>query len=283
MSKTPTKDIVATAIIEQISTYSATSGKNYRSLTWRMDTAKAILGIKDKAAKPIVKAKTADQLQSEIIAALTATVKNAGVRKLQSIIKGETSLNEVVAHIATTITTPAVVATPTEADYQALLSQMTTDNLFEMLRACSTCAPIATKATKAAPARAKGGYTSVDDKTAYTIAAVYLAHYLNDKREGNRTFAPECFLGKRCANATMALRRFLYSTICRDNCAIHNSMPVAVAEWYKANPYKVAPHAGDKTYNPEKDLANLFAQDSSLREMVEGWKDEPYIAAVLKK
>ena len=282
-TQTAAKDAVATAIIEQISAYSATSGKNFRALAWRVDAAKAILGIKTKEAKPTVTPKSADRLQSEIIAALSTFVKKSGVRKLQSIVKGETSLNDVVAGIATTISTLPQVAAPSEDEYNALLAKMNTTQLFEMLRVVSTAAPVATsKKTETTKTRAKGGYVSVDDETAYTIAAVYLTHYKKDKLTGARTNAPDCFLGKRCANATMALRRFLYSTICRDNCAIYNSMPIAVAEYYKAHPYNVAPHAGDKTYNPEKDLAALL-EDASLRQMIESWKDEPYIAAVLKK
>lgn len=276
-TQTTAKDAVTTAIIEQISAYKALP------LTWRVETAKAILKIKTKEAKPTVTPKSADRLQSEIIAALSTFVKKSGVRKLQSIVKGETSLNDVVAGIATTISTLPQLVAPSENDYNGYLASMTAEQLFTMLRECATYHPSkAAKAETATKTRAKGGYVSVDDETAYTIAAVYLSHYKNDKLVGARTNAPDCFLGKRCANATMALRRFLYSTICRDNCAIYNSMPIAVAEYYKAHPYNVAPHAGDKTYQPEKDLATLL-EDASLRQMIESWKDEPYIAAVLKK
>ena len=276
-TQTTATDAVSTAIIEQISAYKALP------LSWRVETAKAILKIKTKEARPTVTPKSADRLQSEIIAALSTFVKKSGVRKLQSIVKGETSLNDVVAGIATTISTLPQVVAPSEDDYNGYLASMTAEQLFTMLRECATYHPSkAAKAETATKTRAKGGYVSVDDETAYTIAAVYLTHYKKDKLVGARTNAPDCFLGKRCANATMALRRFLYSTICRDNCAIYNSMPIAVAEYYKAHPYNVAPHAGDKTYNPEKDLSALLA-DASLREMIESWKDEPYIAAVLKK
>lgn len=283
MSKknTPTKDVVAAAIIEQIRAYSATAGRNSRPLSWRVDTAKAILGIKDKAAKPIVKNRTAEQMQDDIIERVSRYVSKLGVRKLQAIVAGEDTLRDCLVGIPTTITTQPEVKPATEDDYNALLEQMTQANLFEMLKACSTYK--ATKATKPAKATTKGGYVSVDDKTAYTIAAVYLSHYKYDKREGGRTYAPECFLGGRTANATMALRRFLYSTLVKDDCAIYNSMPVAAYEWYKANPYNVVPHAGDKEYNPEKDIAALIAEDATLLEMIKGWQGEPYVKAVRKK
>ena len=75
----------------------------------------------------------------------------------------------------------------------------------------------------------------------------------------------------------MALRRFLFSTICRDLCSIHNSMPAISYEFYKSKPYL---KQGEEA---KKDLLELLRDEPNLLAMVEGWKDEPYIKAVLAK
>ncbi len=272
------------AITEQISGYAGSL-----PLVWRIATAKSILGIKTKEPKDITVNNAVEDVQKEIIAAISTYVSKQGLRKLAAIIKGEVTLTDCLSGISTTVTTPATVAEPTEDEYNALLAQMDNDRLFDMLRAVSTTTPAqaekavakaakTAKATKAAKTN-KGGFTSVDDATAVGLAWYYLGSYLINTKNGLRTLAPSYFREGRVANATMALRRFLFSTLCKDECSIYNSLPVAVAEAYKANPlYKATDFEQNKAA-----LDKLIVENPDLLEMIKGWKDEPYIKAVLKK
>ena len=264
-TQTATKDAVAVAILNQIGGYSN------RPLTWRVETAKAILKVKDKAVKATTTAKTDKQLKAEIIDALIKFVSKQGVRKLQAIIKGEISLNDVVKGITTSVTTTPDPIKATEAEYQSLLDRMTEGQLFAMLKALTTYTPVKAKAAKATTP-SKGGYTSLDDQTAYAIAA----EYLTKVAEGGRVCAPEGFLGKRTANPTTAVRRFIFSTICRDLCDILNSVPAAVAEYYTAN-------APEITSDPENTVKMILDDHKEIYETIKGWQDEPYIKSVLKK
>lgn len=275
--KATQKDAVAVAVQAQINAYTQS-----RPLTWRVDTAKAILKIKDKAAKPEVKAKTADELQSEIIAAVSKYVGKLGVRKLTEIIKGESSLYDAFTGIATTVTILPDVKPITEAEYQSLLDSMTVEQLFSMLKALTTYNPTKAKAEaeaiKAAKAAKKSNaYISIPDKEAYEIACYYLDCYSVDRKHGRRTLAPECLRGGRTPNPTMALRRFLFSVICREECAIYNSMPAICYEFYKSKPYL------KRGEDAKQDLQQTLKEEPDLMEMIKGWKDEPYIKAVLKK
>lgn len=267
MSKKTQLDAVAAAISEQIATYR-------RPLVWRVETAKSILKIKEKAPKDIVTPKTAEELQSEIIAALSTYVGKQGVRKLQGIISGSISLNEVVAGIATSTITKAEkvkAEAATEAAYEALLSQMNKPQLFAMLDKAKDYTKPA-KTAKAGKAAKSGGYVSIDDDLAYTIAY----EYLTTVASGGRACSPQGFLGKRTANPTTALRRFIFSTICRLDCSIYNSMPATVADYYKANP--ISPIS-----EPKNKVMALLDERKDILEMVRGWQGEPYIKAVLSK
>ena len=275
MSKKTTLDAVAAAISEQIATYR-------RPLVWRVETAKSILKIKEKAPKDIVTPKTAEELQSEIIAALSTYVGKQGVRKLQGIISGSVNLNEVVSGIATSTITKAEqvkAEAATEDAYNALLAQMNKPQLFAMLDEAKdyTKPAKAAKATKADKSTKSGGYVSIPDKEAYEIACYYLENYSTDQKWKRKTLAPECLRGGRTANATMALRRFLFSTICRDLCSIYNSMPAISYEFYKNKPYI------KQGEDAKSDLQELLREEPNLLAMIEGWKDEPYIKAVLSK
>ena len=265
MSKKTTLDTVAAAIAEQIATYR-------RPLAWRVATAKSILKIKEKAAKPIVKARSAEELQSEIIAAVRKYVGKLGVRKLQDIVKGEASLYDAFIGIATTTTRmpePTKAEPITEDTYKALLSQMNKPQLFAMLQEAANYTKPA-KAAKAAPK--SGGYVSVSDEMAYTIAYEYLSTVV----AGGRACSPQGFLGKRTANPTTALRRFIFSTICRLDCSIYNSMPASVADYYKANAPLMVADAKEK-------VEALLTEHKDILDMIRGWQGEPYIKAVLSK
>ena len=267
MSKNTKLDTVAAAIAEQIATYR-------RPLVWRVETAKSILKIKEKAAKPIVKARSAEELQSEIIAAVRKYVGKLGVRKLQDIVKGEASLYDAFIGIATTITTmpePAKAEAITEDAYNALLSQMNKPQLFAMLDAAKDYIKPA-KATKAGKSTKSGGYVSISDEMAYTIAY----EYLSKLTEGGRACSPQGFLGKRTANPTTALRRFIFSTICRLDCSIYNSMPATVADYYKANAPEIVADA-------KAQVMAILDEHKDILEMIRGWQSEPYIKAVLAK
>lgn len=273
--KATQKDAVAVAVQAQINAYTQS-----RPLQWRVDTAKAILKIKDKAAKPEVKAKTADELQSEIIAAVSKYVGKLGVRKLTEIIKGESSLYDAFIGIATTVTIMPDVKPITEAEYQSLLDSMTVEQLFSMLKALTTYTPAKAKAEAEAiktTKPAKSGYITIPDKEAYEIACYYLECYSVDRKFDRRTLAPECLRGGRTPNPTMALRRFLFSTICREECSLHNSMPAICYEFYKSHPYL---KQGEEA---KQDLQELLKEEPDLMDMIKAWKDEPYIKAVLNK
>lgn len=270
MSKKTPINPVAVAVIEQINAYD-------RPLAWRIDAAKTILKIKDKEVKPLVTPKTAEQLQSEILTSLSNFVKKQGLRKLQAIVKGEVNLSEAVSGIETAITTAPIITPPSEDEYSALLAQMTDTQLFDMLKVTTTYKISEVKKIEKVETRAKGGYISVDEDTAYQIAAFYLIDYSCNKKNGKRTNAPLCFLGKRSANATQAIRRFLFSTVCADECDIKYSMPLAAYEFYKTKPYL---KNGEES---KSDLLELLTEEPSLKEMIIGWKDEPYIKSILKK
>lgn len=265
MSKKTTLDTVAAAIAEQIATYR-------RPLAWRVATAKSILKIKEKAAKPTVEARSAEELQSDIIAAVRKYVGKLGVRKLQGIISGSISLNDAVSGISTTITRkpePTKAEAITEDTYKALLSQMNKPQLFAMLQEAANYTKPA-KAAKAAPK--SGGYVSISDEVAYSIAY----EYLSKLTEGGRACSPQGFLGKRTANPTTALRRFIFSTICKGECSIYNSMPATVADYYKANAPEIVADA-------EAQVMAILDEHKDILEMIRGWQGEPYIKAVLSK
>lgn len=267
MSKKTTLDAVAAAIAEQIATYR-------RPLAWRVETAKSILKIKEKAAKPTVEARSAEELQSDIIAAVRKYVSKQGVRKLQGIISGSISLNDAVSGISTTITRmpePTKAEPTTEDTYNALLSQMNKPQLFAMLDAAKDYIKPA-KATKAGKSTKSGGYVSISDEMAYTIAYEYLSTVV----AGGRACSPQGFLGKRTANPTTALRRFIFSTICRLDCSIYNSMPASVADYYKANTPEMVADAKEK-------IEALLTEHKDILDMIRGWQGEPYIKAVLAK
>lgn len=275
MSKT-NKSAVAAAVIEQIKTFD-----KLRPLSLRVDISKRILGIKSKEDKAIITPKPADELQKEIINNITSFINNLGIRKLQAIIKGEINLNEVVAKISMVNTTQPTITPPTEEEYNGYLNQMDDKQLFEMLKEITTYNLEFDRAAKAAKAAkvAKGiGYISIPDKDAYAIADYYIEFYTADKQNNRgRTLAPECLRGGRSANATMALRRFLFSTICRDECSVYNSLPVAAYEFYKTKPYL---KVGD---DAKRDLFEELKNNPDVMEMIKSWKDEPYIKSVLKK
>lgn len=267
MSKKTQLDAVAAAISEQIATYR-------RPLVWRVETAKSILKIKEKAPKDIVTPKTAEELQSEIITALSTYVGKQGVRKLQGIISGSVNLNEVVSGIATSTITKAEkvkAEAATEAAYEALLAQMNKPQLFAMLQEAANYTKPA-KAAKAGKSTKSGGYVSISDEMAYTIAY----EYLSKLTEGGRACSPQGFLGKRTANPTTALRRFIFSTICKGECSIYNSMPATVADYYKANAPEIVADA-------KAQVMAILDEHKDILEMIRGWQSEPYIKAVLAK
>lgn len=272
------------ALIEQI--VAATGkGKNACPLSWRVDTAKAILGEKPaKAAKPTIITKSRQQVQQEVIDRLTSYIKKAGMPKLKALISGDATVADALIGITTKSTIQPLVSIPTEGEYNSLLNKMTLPQLVSMLQATLTYKPVATTTTKstttttkAATTTKSSGYVSIPDKEAYEIACYYLEQYSCGRKWNRKALAPECLRGGRTANPTMALRRFLFSTICRDNCAIYNSMPAISYEFYKNKPYL---KQGEDAKN---DLQELLREEPDLVAMIESWKDEPYIKAVLKK
>lgn len=276
-----TTTAVKQAVIEQVTTVIAT--KNI-SLAWLTDTLTKTLGIKKDKGKrvPLTKTQLLDSIEYKVKNVIEAMRHTATMKEVKDFVKngGSVDFTDAIKNVTTTVTTDAPTQVEQKAKVCDMLQQLTLEQLWVFLADCTKWSSkeyyekIVKKASSKRNTASSMGYTSCTDEEATQI----LASYYKNVENGAAITTPECFRGKRVANATNAFRRFIFSAVNKEECTVFNSVPKAVYEWYKQNNQNAI------SYEEAKQIVDDYhAKNPDFITKVKEWKNEKYITAVVKK